>query len=213
MRIQQLPVGPFEMNCYIVSDEKQKECVLIDPGDETQRIIDHIKQAEVEPACIILTHCHLDHAWKAAEIQSYFKVPLYLGEADLPLLETINEQGVLFNMGRTEIPQVSGFLSESQPLNIGMMQINFLHTPGHSPGSFCLHLNDVVFAGDVLFRESIGRTDLYGGNYDTLLRSIREKLLPLPDSTTIYPGHGPSTTIGYEKRHNPFLNPGHIPFS
>ncbi len=213
MRLVQLPVGPFEMNAYIVSAENERECALIDPGDEPERLIEEINKAGLKPVAIFLTHCHLDHAWKVAEIKKHFEIPLYIGEGDLPLLESLNEQAAMFNYGRTEIPQVDGFFDEAQMINIGSLTIKPLHAPGHSPGSFCLYVNDVVFAGDVLFKESIGRTDLYGGSFPDLIHSIRTKLLSLPDSTVVYPGHGPSTTIGFEKRYNPFLNPEQIPFT
>ncbi len=213
MRIVQLPVGPFEMNAYIVSAENDRSCVLIDPGDEPDRLIEQVQKVGLKPKAVFLTHGHLDHAWKSAAIKKYFKIPLYLGEADLPLLESLNDQAALFNFGRTEIPQVDEFYSEEETVEVGSLSVHPLHTPGHSPGSFCLCINDVVFAGDVLFKESIGRTDLYGGSYPDLMHSIRNKLFPLPDSTVVYPGHGPSTTIGFEKQHNPFLNPERIPFT
>lgn len=213
MRIIQLPVGPFEMNAYIVAGKADRECVLIDPGDEPERIIEQVNENKLKPTAILLTHCHLDHAWKVEYIKRHFKIPLYIGEADVPLLESINDQAAMFNFGTTDIPQPDVFFSEAEPIEVGSLNIHPMHTPGHSPGSFCLRIHNAVFAGDVLFKESIGRTDLYGGSFPDLIHSIRTKLLLLPDSTEVYPGHGPSTTIGYEKKHNPFLNPERIPFT
>ena len=213
MQVEQIPVGAFEMNCYIVAPDKEKSCLIIDPGDEPERIITYINEHKLTPDRILLTHCHIDHARRAADVQKYFNIPLYAGEADVPLLESLNEQAALFGMDRTELPEINGFLDDGEHFSTAGFEYTVFHTPGHSPGSFCVHIKGSVFVGDVLFFDSIGRTDLYGGSYPVLMQSIKEKLLVLPDETVVYPGHGPATTIGREKQNNPFLNPAHIPLS
>ncbi len=213
MQVEQIPVGAFEMNCYIAAPDKAKNCLIIDPGDEPERIISYIEDRQLTPDRILLTHCHIDHARRAAEIQKYFNIPLYAGEADVPLLESLNEQAALFGMERTELPEINDFFDDGEEFTAGGFNFKVFHTPGHSPGSFCVHIEDRVFVGDVLFFDSIGRTDLYGGSYPMLMQSIKEKLLVLPDETIVYPGHGPATTIGREKQNNPFLNPAHMPLT
>ena len=206
MHIHTLTVGPFQMNCYIVADEESAECLLIDPGDEAQRIIHFIAEKSYVPKSIINTHAHIDHSRQVSAIQKHFHLPFYLGKEDMPLLESLAGQAGMFGLGIPEIPQVSAFLQDGENFNLGANRFTLLHTPGHSPGSFCLYTPGHLFSGDVLFRDSIGRTDLYGGSMETLLQSIRTKLFVLPDDTVVHPGHGPATTIGYEKQNNPFLN-------
>jgi len=194
------------MNCYVVADEKSAKCLLIDPGDESQRIIQFIEEEGYLPQQIINTHAHIDHTRRVSDIQKYFNIPYFLGEEDLPLLKSLADQGLMFGLNTSGAPEISAFLKDGEQFSIENLRFSLLHTPGHSPGSFCLYTTGHVFVGDVLFRDSIGRTDLYGGNLDTLLYSIRSKLFTLPEETIVYPGHGPTTTIGYEKQNNPFLN-------
>lgn len=206
IQVEQIPVGPFEMNCYVLHTDGQKECLIIDPGDEPHKIISYIEQQGLAPERILMTHCHIDHVRRSFDIQKHFDIPLYCGEADVPLLEGMNEQAALFGMEKTALPRIDGFFSNGQTLSIGALNGTLWHTPGHSPGSFCILFDEHLFVGDVLFFDSIGRTDLYGGSYEQLIQSIREKLLILTEDTIVYPGHGPTTTIGREKKHNPFLN-------
>ncbi|MBD3225329.1 MAG: MBL fold metallo-hydrolase [Caldithrix sp.] len=206
MYVHRLTVGPFEMNCYIVYDESNSECLLIDPGDEPDRIIDTIRDMNLVPKRIISTHAHIDHIRFLSDIQKHYDIPYYLFEGDLPLLESLNDQGILFGLKTSSAPEVNGFLKEEQNIELGQQSFRIIHTPGHSPGSISLYGSGSLFCGDVLFKDSIGRTDLYGGNYDLLLKSIKEKLLTLPDNTIVYPGHGDTTTIEREKNHNMFLN-------
>ncbi len=213
MQVEQIPVGAFEMNCYIIASKQGENCLIIDPGDEPERIISFVEKNNLVPERILLTHCHIDHARRASEVQKHFKIPLFAGEADVPLLESLNEQAALFGMERTELPEIDGFLDDGETFNAGGFVCTVFHTPGHSPGSFCVHIGGSVFVGDVLFFDSIGRTDLYGGSYPVLMQSIKEKLLVLPDETVVYPGHGPATTIGREKQSNPFLNPAQMPLT
>ena len=193
------------MNAYIISDEESAECVLIDPADEIQSILQYVQENELTPKAILATHGHLDHIRFLSTLQNRLQVPVYMGQEDMPLLETLAGQGHMFNLEVAPPPNVDIFLSEKRTLKIGEQVMHFLHTPGHSPGSYSFLINSHLFAGDVLFKDSIGRTDLYGGDYTVLIRSIMDKLLTLPDATALYPGHGPASTIGREKRSNPFL--------
>jgi hydroxyacylglutathione hydrolase len=212
MRIKTITVGPFEMNCYVVAEDAFPECLIIDPGDEPERIIKVIEDHGLEPTRIVNTHNHIDHIRHVSKIQDHFNIPFYLCEDDLPLLESIKSQGLLFGLPSSEPPKVSGFLKEGDSFKLHKEQFQVFFTPGHSPGSICIYVPGHVFVGDVLFKDSIGRTDLLGGSYEVLMNSIRTKLLTLPDDTIVYPGHGPVTTIGREKQFNPFINPTQSPF-
>jgi hydroxyacylglutathione hydrolase len=212
MRIFNLVVGPFEMNCYIVAEDHHSECIIIDPGDEPEKIIETIDRNKFKPVKIINTHNHIDHARHVSIIQKHYNIPFQICEDDVPLLESIKDQGIIFGLDSSEVPEVSSFLKDGDRFKLVEKELSILHTPGHSPGSISIYTKGHVFVGDVLFRDSIGRTDLYGGNYEILMKSIREKLLTLPDDTIVYSGHGPETTIGREKEYNPFINPAHSPY-
>lgn len=206
MQVRTITVGLFEMNCYALYTDDKKECILIDPGDEPKKIISELESEGLKPNKIFLTHCHIDHARGSAEVQKHFDIPLYLGEEDIPLLESLNDQARMFGMEQADPPNITAFFNENNSFEIGGKEIKVFHTPGHSPGSFCILAENHLFAGDVLFFDSIGRTDLYGGSYPQLMSSIQTKLMNLPDDTFVYPGHGPGTTIGRERNQNPFLN-------
>ncbi|MBN2424450.1 MAG: MBL fold metallo-hydrolase [Calditrichaceae bacterium] len=212
MKIHQFTVGPFEMNSFIVSEDDKADCFIIDAGDEEDRIIEFIEKNHYNPVAIINTHGHIDHTRRAFEFQSHFNIPFWMGEDDQPLLESLKNQGIAFGMDVAGLPHLETYLTDGQKIKLGRITFTVLHTPGHSPGSMSLYTPGHIFVGDVLFKDSIGRTDLYGGDYKTLMKSIREKILPLPDETIVYPGHGPTTTIGREKKQNPFLNPTANPF-
>ncbi len=205
MRIFKLAVGPFEMNSYIVAEDQSENCLLIDPGDEPDRIFAEMENKHLKPQRIVLTHAHIDHVRYLAAVKDALKIPVFIHENDLPLLEGLNEQALFFGLDTSPVPEVDGFLQNGDVFRIGKMEFKVLHTPGHSPGSICLYSMGHVFVGDVLFKESIGRADLYGGNLKQLIRSIKENLLTLPDETVVHPGHGKETTIGQEKSKNPFL--------
>jgi len=213
MRIKTIVVGPFEMNCYIVAEDTFPDCIIIDSGVEPEKLIKTIDNAELKPVKIINTHNHIDHARRVSDIQKHYQIPFYICENDQPLLESLREQGMLFGFDASEAPQIQGFLKDGDSFKLVEKTFKILHTPGHSPGSISILTDGHVFVGDVLFKDSIGRTDLYGGNYNILIKAIREKLLVLPDETIVYSGHGPTTTIGREKKQNPFLNPNHSPFA
>ncbi len=206
MRIFKLAVGPFEMNTYIVAEDQGPRCFLIDPGDEPEHILQVLDTNGLIPDRIIITHAHIDHIRYLKELQKQRNLPLYMHEDDLPLLENINEQALFFDLSTAGVPEVYDFVRDNDIIEIGTLRFKIFHTPGHSPGGICIYGDGHLFVGDVLFKDSIGRTDLYGGNYAQLKQSIKEKLLTLPDETVVHPGHGEDTTIGREKRFNPFLN-------
>ncbi len=205
MRIIKVPVGPFEVNCYIVADPQTQQCFLIDPGDEPEKIIRLIEAEQLTPTRIINTHNHIDHARHLFRLKEHYQIPFFIHEDDLPLLESLKEQALFFGLDCSPVPEVDGFFEDGDVFSFAEKEVKILHTPGHSPGSISIYLDGHVFVGDVLFKDSIGRTDLYGGNFNVLIRSIKEKLLVLPEQTVVHSGHGPDSTIGEEKRHNPFL--------
>ena len=205
MIIKNIVVGPLEVNCYILGCEDTKEAAIIDPGDNADEIISTIEKEGLNPKFIINTHAHFDHIGGVKVIQDHFKIDFILHEGDLFLVENASEQATAFGLKPISKPVVNKNATNGEKVNLGNKSITVIHTPGHSPGGVCYYSGNNVFVGDTLFAGSIGRTDLPGGSYDTLINSIKENLFPLGDSTIVYPGHGPSTTIGNEKEHNPFL--------
>lgn len=205
MIIETITVGSFAMNCYLIKDPKSGEAIYIDPGIEADLLIQKIVQHDIKLKLVINTHCHIDHTAEVARVIKYFNAPFYIHRGDLPLLDNLKDQGEFFGLPVTDIPVVTDFVEDNQTFDIGSLSMKILHTPGHSPGGISILINDSVFVGDCLFNESIGRTDLLGGNYDQLITSIKTKLLTLEDSIVVYPGHGPATTIGHERQNNQFL--------
>jgi glyoxylase-like metal-dependent hydrolase (beta-lactamase superfamily II) len=205
MKWDSLTVGPFGMNAYIVWCEKTKAGILVDPGDEIDEILERVKSHNVKPERIIITHAHIDHVLHAHEAQTRLKIPLYIHREDEPLLKNIPAQASMFGMPPGPIPKIDGYLQAGDVIRFGEVELKVRHTPGHSPGSISLIGEGHAIVGDVLFRGSIGRTDLPGGSFEVLIQSISEKLFTLPDSTRVLPGHGESTTIGFERLNNPFL--------
>ena len=201
MEIRTIQVTPFIVNCYVVKDGG--EAIVIDPGDAPASVLRALTGCTVR--MIVNTHCHCDHCGGNAELVEQTKAELAIHREDLPLLHAMEMQAQMFGVSVEPSPEPTRFLQEGDVVQVGTSSLKVLHTPGHSPGHIVLVGDGVVFAGDVLFEGSIGRTDLPGGDYQQLLDSIRTKLLTLPDNTVVYPGHGPSTTIGAERRSNPFL--------
>ena len=201
-------VGPFQENCYIIGDESSNIGAIIDPGDEPERILKTAKSTGLTFKYILNTHAHIDHVCGVQQIKETLGIPFYLHQDDHILLQHLPKQAAMFGIFVDQVPKVDFFYGPNTRIEIGKLSTRILHAPGHSPGSVCLHFesSQIVFGGDVLFNGSIGRTDLYGGDYDTLIHSIRSQLFTLPDETLVYPGHGPVTSIGHEKRYNPFLN-------
>ena len=208
MILEQLVVSPFQSNCWIFGCDETREGVVIDPGDEAERILDSVRKHELTIKYLIHTHGHLDHVGATAAMQRETKGLILIHEADQIMLDNLPAQAALFGGGDPEIPTVDRYIKEDDRIAFGHYVFSVLETPGHSPGGICLKLEGKeqgVFAGDTLFRGSIGRTDLWGGSYEQLLDSIRDQLLLLDDDTPVFPGHGPQTTIGSEKQNNPFL--------
>jgi hydroxyacylglutathione hydrolase len=206
VKIVQIPNGMFAQNCYLVVDEAAGECAVVDPGEEAGLILHKIKATGTNPVGIWLTHAHLDHVLGVPQVAAETGVPVWLHPADRPLYDAVPDQAAWFGLPRPEqLPPPNQDLAHGTRLNVGSLSFEVRHVPGHSPGSVCLVAPGVAIGGDVLFAGSIGRTDLPGGDLETLIASIERELLPLPDATILYSGHGPETTIGRERQTNPFL--------
>ena len=201
-----LVVPPFESNCWILGCSETEEAVVIDPGDAAG-ILQTLKTHQFTVKYLIHTHGHIDHVSATSAIQRQTGAPVLLHEADQILLDNLTLQGTMFGLSAPAPPTVDRYICEGDRIDWGQHTLSVIETPGHSPGGVCLNLEEekVLFAGDTLFQDSIGRTDLWGGDYEQLLDSIRENLWRLDDDTIVCPGHGPRTTIGREKRENPFL--------
>ena len=205
LNIETITVGAFAMNCYLLFDDESKNAVFIDPGMEADRLIRRVEDLDLNLNYIINTHAHIDHAAEAGIVQNHFDVDFYLHREELPLLDALPDQAKMFGINVGVIPSVTNYVNDGEEIRLGDYRGKVLHTPGHSPGSISIYWGNDLFVGDCLFMDSIGRTDLYKGDYDQLINSIRTKLLTLPEATKVYSGHGPSTTVGREKAQNPFL--------
>lgn len=205
-----LTFGPFQENTYILSNP-QKQCWIIDPGmytsAETEQLISYITTHQLKPQAIINTHAHIDHILGVQALKNKYNIPFGIHIKDQPLLDYASASAAMFGLTFPTTPKPDFYLKEGQPYPIGDEELEIRFTPGHSPGSIVFYYaaGAILIGGDVLFAGSIGRTDLPGGHFDTLINSIRTQLFTLPPNTTVYPGHGPSTTIIEEMRTNPFL--------
>jgi hydroxyacylglutathione hydrolase len=191
-----------------VGDETSGEAVVIDPGDEVERVQEVLAQHKLRVKYIVATHAHIDHVGGFEQLKRATGAAILMHAADLPLYQNLAVQAEWLGLLPPNVMDVDQFLKEGDALRIGSYLLEVLHTPGHSPGSLSLHLTgdqQKIFSGDTLFQHSIGRTDLWGGSYEEILRSIHNRLLIFPDETPVFPGHGSSTTIGYEREANPFL--------
>jgi hydroxyacylglutathione hydrolase len=206
--VETIPVGALMCNCVILGDERTKEAIVIDPGDDIDRISAALDKHGLRVRAIVATHGHIDHVGGIAKLKALTGAPAMLHEADLPMYQNIAEQARWLGVPAPLTTEIDRHLSDAQSLEFGSQKLEVRHTPGHSPGSvsFVLpHDVPVIFAGDTLFAGSIGRTDLWGGSLDEILKSIRGTLLRMPDASIVLPGHGPRTTIGIERATNPFL--------
>lgn len=206
LRVEQYVVGAVMTNCYFAVNEDTGELLVIDPGDSAKQLIEKIKEQNLKPVAVLLTHGHFDHAMAAEEIAGEFGIPIYAHEQEKETLEnpSINLCGMI---GAREAYHADRFVKDKEILDLAGFSIQVLHTPGHTKGGCCYYIEkeQAVFAGDTLFHESVGRSDFPGGSASVLIRSIEDKLMPLPGQVKVYPGHNDVTTIGWERQYNPFL--------
>lgn len=213
MIVESRAVGPFFKNGFVVGCQRTHEAVVIDPGDEVAELLALVSDAKMTVKYILLTHAHIDHVTGVSAAKAAYGVPVWLHRADLFLYEAAPQQARMFGLPVPTLPPIDQFYVDGQTLRVGDLDVLVSHTPGHCPGGVCLRIAPAgapttageLFVGDTLFAGSIGRTDLPGGDHETLLSSIRRVLFAYPDDTVVHPGHGPSTTIGRERRTNPFL--------
>ncbi len=209
MEIDCLVLGLYETNCYVLrKDAAVSKCVVIDTGLDTNGMVEYLTAKKLEPAAVVLTHGHADHIGGVAGITGkYAGVRIYLHQADAPMLTNAEDNLSLFTGVAIGPLEADVLVKEGDIIDEAQIRLTVLHTPGHTPGGISLYAqaDTLVFSGDTLFADSVGRTDFPGGGVEQLVQSIKDKLFVLPDETVIYPGHGPRTSIGREKRHNPFL--------
>ena len=206
MIFRKLVVGPLASNCYIIGSESGNEGIIIDPGAEGDVILNNVRELALDVKYIVLTHGHMDHVGALKEVKEVFstaEIVIHSAEAEL-----LREQPVskLLGLSPISLPLPDRLLEDGETIHAGGLQFLVLHTPGHTSGGICLLVAEMLFSGDTLFNCGVGRTDLPTGSYDELMNSIHTKLLILPDNATVYPGHGPDTTIGAERQGNPFLH-------
>jgi hydroxyacylglutathione hydrolase len=205
MRLATAAAPPFHKNGFVVWCEETREAIVIDPGDEVEDLLAVVRDESLNVQAVLLTHAHLDHITGVGRAKAVLGVPVWLHRDDLFLYEGVVEQGRMFGLHVEAQPPVDSFYEPGTPFRFGRQVVDVLHTPGHCPGGVCLAIGRdgttgrELFVGDTLFASGIGRTDLPGGDYATLMRSIRDVLFKFPDSTVVHPGHGPDTTIGAEK--------------
>jgi hydroxyacylglutathione hydrolase len=206
-----LPVGPLQCNCSVVGDETTREAMVIDPGDDIEDILALVRKHHLQVQQIIITHAHIDHVGGAMKLRTATGAPILLNQNDHALLKMLDAQAAWIGMAAPGKVEIDRGIGEADTVRAGALSASVMHTPGHTEGSICLYFpaQKKVIAGDTLFAGSIGRTDLPGGSFDKIIRSLHDKLLGLPDETVVVPGHGPLTTIGEERESNPFLVKSH----
>ncbi|MDA3787729.1 MAG: MBL fold metallo-hydrolase [Desulfobacula sp.] len=205
MIIKKLEVGPIMANCFILGCESTKEAVVIDPGDDADRILMELSKSELKVKYLINTHGHFDHVGANKRMKEVTGAQLAIHPEDEPMLNELSHSALMFGLSAENSPPADILLKDGDEISFGEITLKVIHTPGHSKGGICLYTKGHLFSGDTLFAGSIGRTDLPGGDYDTLISNIKGKLLHFDEDTIVYTGHGPETTIGNEKRMNPFL--------
>jgi glyoxylase-like metal-dependent hydrolase (beta-lactamase superfamily II) len=205
MRYKMIIVGALETNCFLVYDPETLECAVVDPGSEPDKIFLAIAEEELHPVVLINTHGHVDHIGANRDIKDKFHIPLLIHSGDKGLLTKTQSLEISLLLNAQDSPPADRTLADGDTVKIGKGCLRVLHTPGHTPGGISLLGDGFLLSGDTLFFEGVGRTDLPGGNQAQLERSIREKIMVLPDDTVVLPGHGPLTTVGQERQNNAFL--------
>jgi glyoxylase-like metal-dependent hydrolase (beta-lactamase superfamily II) len=209
MIIETFPVGWLQCNCTILGDETTREAMVIDPGDDPQEILERLEKLGLTAKQIVCTHTHIDHVGAIAELQERMQTPAAIHKADLFLFEKLDMQAQWIGMPMPKQGVIDHFIQDGGAVACRGVEMGVIHTPGHTPGSATFHLplpdRNILFTGDTLFAQSIGRTDLWGGSYPEIISSIQKKLMTFDDDTLVIAGHGTSTTIGQERRYNPFL--------
>jgi len=207
MIFESLAVGPLSVNCFVVACEQSREGIVVDPGGDVELIADIVKRHGLKIQTVINTHGHFDHLGGNRQALTTFGAQLLIHQADAPMLSKSAEVARMYGLSGDNSPEADAYLFDGMEVSFGTCRLKVLHTPGHTLGGCCLYFEDEhkVITGDTLFADSIGRTDLPGGSHEQLLNSIRTKLFTLPDDVIAYPGHGPETTIGHEKRNNPYF--------
>ncbi len=202
-----LPVGPLQCNCSVIGDEATREAMVIDPGDDIADVLSLIAKHNLQVKQIIITHAHIDHVGGAMKLRAATGAPILLNQNDYALLRMLDVQAAWLGMADPGKVEIDLSIGQANTVKAGSLGADVIHTPGHTEGSVCLYfpLEKKLIAGDTLFAGSIGRTDLPGGSFDKIIRSLHEKVMALPDDTVVVPGHGPLTSIGEERERNPFL--------
>ena len=208
MIIKKLPVGPIMANCFIVGCKETHEAAVIDPGDEADRILIALAQAKLTVKQIINTHGHFDHVGANKRMKAATGAPILIHALDAPMLSMLSRSAAAWGMSAEDSPSPDRTIDEGDEIRVGLLRLQVIHTPGHTPGGVSLIADGCAFVGDTLFAGSVGRTDFPGGDFDTLKSSIQKKLFALGDEVRVFTGHGPETTIGEEKRYNPFVGLG-----
>jgi len=204
MIIKRITVGPLQENCYIVDDEETKQAIVIDPGDEPDRILEVIKDSNFQVSAVILTHAHFDHVGAAGDIKRATGAKVLINADDMELYKGVRDQAAFWGYEVDDLPEPDGFITEGDEVRAGNLKFRVIQTPGHSPGGICLYGEGVVFTGDTVFQGSVGRTDFHGGDLSRLKESFR-RVISLPGDTVILSGHGGETTVEREKRENFFM--------
>ncbi|HEY0838627.1 MAG TPA: MBL fold metallo-hydrolase [Vulgatibacter sp.] len=200
-------VGPFRQNSYVIGDPETRDAILVDPGDEPEAIEALLRKEGLTPRYILNTHAHIDHVGAVHHFQQSLGLPFYLHPGDRDWLESLPLQARMFGVPSSPVPKVDRWIADGDVFQVGAKRVEVIHTPGHTPGGCCLFLPEdrILITGDTLFAGSVGRTDFPGGSTEQLLASIRDRLFPLGDDVVFYSGHGPASTLGDERRDNPFV--------
>jgi glyoxylase-like metal-dependent hydrolase (beta-lactamase superfamily II) len=205
MKYELVVVGALETNCYLVYDEETRQCAVIDPGADPEKIIAAVADLELKPVIVLNTHGHVDHIGANSDIIQKYAVPLAMHAADTGMLQVSDYIELSLLLGARNSPAPDRLLADGDEIAVGRTSLRVIHTPGHTPGSIGFVYGGILFSGDTLFCGGVGRTDLPGGSWKDLERSIRERILTLPEETVVLPGHGPHTTVEQERSSNPFL--------